>query len=206
MAAASSSATWKRRRSSSRARARSSPPRPAELVDDGADLVPGGTQRPEVDVAERSSASRWAAACSKRLVGVLAVEVDQLGAHRCQLAGRRQPPVDVGPAAPDRGMARASTTSSPGVAAGVAAVGTAARAPCATGPDESALDPGLVGAGPHQHRVGPSADQQLDGVDDQGLAGPGLAGERRHARAEHEAQVGDHPEVADGQFEHHPVT
>ena len=37
--------------------------------------------------------------------------------------------------------------------------------------------------GPHQHRVGPAADQQLDRLDHHGLAGAGLAGERGHARA-----------------------
>ena len=49
---------------------------------------------------------------------------------------------------------------------------------------EPALDEGLVGAGPHHRRVGPAAEQQAEGPDQQRLAGPGLAGQGGHARPE----------------------
>ena len=57
-------------------------------------------------------------------------------------------------------------------------------------------------AGPHEHGVGPAADEQLDGLDEQRLAGAGLAGERGHARARARARGRSMtPEVRDGQLE-----
>ena len=173
---------------------------------ESADLLPGGLQRSEVDPAEPVERFALRGRVQQGLVRVLAVEIDQLCARRCELAGRRQPPVDVGPTPPRSGDGPRQYDLVSRLAGGVAAVVAAARAPCATGPDESALDPCSVGSGPDQHRVGASADQELDGVDDEGLAGAGLAGERRHPRAEEQAQLGDDPEIADGQFEDHPVT
>jgi hypothetical protein len=159
-------------------------------------------QRPEVDAAEPVERVALGGRVQQRLVGVLAVEVDELGADRRELAGRCQPPVDVG-AAPARAGNGAREDDL------VAGVGAAVARAIARGigrPHESALDPRLVGARPHQHRVGASPHQQLDGVDDKRLAGAGLAGERRHPWAEHEAQLGNDPEIADGQFEDHPAT
>jgi hypothetical protein len=166
----------------------------AQLVEDRPDLVAGGTQGAQIDVAEPVEGVALGGGVQQRLVGVLAVEVDQLRACRRQLAGRRQPPVDVG-AAPPR--ARDRPRQHHLVPLGVAVV---------TGlgvPDEAALDPRLVGAGTHQDRIGPAPDEQLDRVDDHRLAGPGLAGDRGHPRAEQQAQLCDHPQVADSKLDEH---
>ena len=69
--------------------------------------------------------------------------------------------------------------------------------------DEAALDHRLGGAGSHHGGVGPAAEEQLEGLDDEGLAGAGLAGERRHAGADHEVEVRDDTEVPHSQLDKH---
>ena len=51
--------------------------------------------------------------------------------------------------------------------------------------------------------VRPPSDEQLDGVDEQRLACSGLARECGHARAEHEHELVDDPEVADSELGQH---
>ena len=59
--------------------------------------------------------------------------------------------------------------------------------------------------------VSPPADEQLDRVDEQRLARAGLAREGGHAGAEHEHELVDDTQVADGELGQHgsevrPVT
>ncbi len=89
-------------------------------------------------------------------------------ARRRSPAARRRRPGS----RPSRGHDPASTISSPVSAS-----------------HEATLDARLVGAGAHEAGVGPAADQQLDGLDQQRLAGAGLARERGQARAEHQGQL-----------------
>ena len=122
----------------------------------------------------------------ERLVRVLAVEVDEPGADLGELADGREPPVDVRPAAPvQRDDAREHDL--------VAGVGV----------DESAFDARLGGAVADERRVGASADEELERLDEQRLARAGLAGDRGEAATEHEREVGDDPEVGDVQLGQH---
>ena len=66
----------------------------------------------------------------------------------------------------------------------------------ASGDHEPALDHGLVGPGPHHRGVGPSTEQEAQGLDQQGLTRSGLSGEGRHARLQGDGDVVDHAEVA----------
>ncbi len=49
------------------------------------------------------------------------------------------------------------------------------------------------GARSHHGALRPAAQEQLEGLDDEGLAGAGLTGERRHAGADHEVEIRDDP-------------
>ena len=103
---------------------------------------------------------------------VLPVELDEPGGGLGQGADRGHPPVDPRPGA-------TAADHRPGQHdLAVLTVGTG------PGPtvDEPALDHGLVGAGPHHRRIGPAPEEQAEGLDQQGLAGPGLAGEGGHPR------------------------
>ena len=55
----------------------------------------------------------------------------------------------------------------------------------------------LLGAGAHQRPVAAAAERQAQRVEDDRLAGPGLAGERRQAAAEAELEALDQHDVAD---------
>ena len=177
----------------------------AELGEYGADLLPGGLQRSEVDLAEPVERFALRGRVQQGLVGVLAVEIDQLGAHllrarRPSPAARRCRP----DSAPIGGWPAPARSRRPPRRR---RRGRGRRRP------RSARRAGRIGPRPMPRRLRTAPapgrrvpDQELDGVDDEGLAGPGLAGERRHPRAEEQAQLGDDPEIADGQFEDHPVT
>jgi hypothetical protein len=68
---------------------------------------------------------------------------------------------------------------------------------------EPPLDRRLRRTRPHERRIGAPAEQQLDRLHDERLAGAGLAGDGRHARPDHDVEVGDHPQVAHGQLDQH---
>ena len=93
----SSSSTWKRSRSISRARARSSPPSAASSPVDLGQLARAACSGPRSMPPKRSSASRCTAGRQQRLVGVLAVQVDQRPPQLGQGGRGGQAPVDVGP-------------------------------------------------------------------------------------------------------------
>ena len=60
---------------------------------------------------------------------------------------------------------------------------------------------GFVGAVAHERRIGAAPAEQIERVDDQGLARAGLAGDHGQARADRQQQVGDDPEVLDAQLD-----
>src|SRR4051812_20503944 len=112
------------------------------------------------------------------------MQVDEVGTTCCQLAGSRHASVDVG-ARPPAGR------------------DDPRQHHLLVADDEPPFHPSFLGALTHEHTVGPAADQQLDGLDEQRLAGTRLARERRHARREDKAQVVDHPEVPHRQLSQH---
>ena len=57
-----------------------------------------------------------------------------------------------------------------------------------------------VGPGAHHFLRSPVAEKQVDGVDDDRLAGARLAGEHVEARAESQFQLVDDRQVADAEF------
>jgi hypothetical protein len=120
------------------------------------------------------------------LVCVLAMEVDETGAHLGELAEGREPPVDVGPAAP----VQRHDSRQHDLVAGL-------------GVDESTFDARFGGTVAHERRVGAPSDEELDRLDQQRLARAGLAGDRGQPVTEHEREIGDDPEVGDVQLGQH---
>jgi hypothetical protein len=171
-------------------------PHARQLVEQVVDRDARRPQRGEVDAGEAVERVALGGGVQQRLVRVLTVQVDEQRPELGQLGGGRQPAVDVGPAA-----ARARDRPRHDHF-----VGRVSRLVGARAPHETPLDPRLVRPGPHQHRVGPAADQQLDGVDHHRLARAGLARHHGHPPAEQQAQLGDHTEIADGQlYQHGPL-
>ena len=68
---------------------------------------------------------------------------------------------------------------------------------------EDALDAGAVAAGAHELSAVLAAQQGVDGVDDDGLAGAGLAGEHAEVGRQRHVQPVDDGEVGDCQFSEH---
>ena len=99
----------------------------------------------------------------QRLVRVLAVQVDERAPALAELGRGREPAVDVAAGAPDRGN-------------------DAREHDLVVAVDEPAFDARFVGAVAHQRRIGATAAQQIERVDDQRLARAGLAGDHGHAR------------------------
>ena len=197
------------RRAGARPRRRRSRPAAAELVDleaqqvdlpgplalvaaeggqallDAGELLAGGAERLEVDAAEAVEGPALHRGREQRLVVVLAVEVDERRrrarpARRAWRGGRRRRPAS-GPTRARPGAARPRR-----------------RRP--------RTDPRPR---PRRHRGAPwpgSARPPTSSsmaVDDEGLAGAGLAGHRGHAGAEHQRQLGDDAEVGDAQLGQH---
>ena len=69
--------------------------------------------------------------------------------------------------------------------------------------DEPTLDTSLVGTGSHHRRVGTTADQQTDRLDEHRLAGAGLPGEDGEPWRDDEVEVLDDTEVLDVQLAQH---
>ena len=126
----------------------------------------------------------------QRLVGVLAVEVDERAADLGELARGGEAAVDVGAAAAVAGQ----DAREHGLLAGRRV-------------DEAPFDPGFGRAVAHERGVGAAADEQLHRFDDEGLARAGLAGDRGHPGrgVEHQVQVGDDPEIDHVQFDEHAL-
>ena len=62
---------------------------------------------------------------------------------------------------------------------------------------------GALGAMAHHAAIGAQAGQEVEGVDQQRLAGAGFAGNNGQARAEFEFGRRDHGEILDGQVSQH---
>ena len=63
---------------------------------------------------------------------------------------------------------------------------------------EQGLDAGGIGAVADERRVGAGAQREPEGIDDQALAGAGLAGDDVEAGLEREADAFDERQVGDG--------
>ena len=134
----------------------------------------------------RSRASRWAAG-EQALVGVLAVEVDEPGGQP-RRARRRWPAARR--CRPATALGRHDPRQHQLVVAG----------------DEAAVDACLGRPGPHDRRVGPTADEQLDRFDEHRLAGTRLTGHGCQTGAEDEVEALDDAEVLDVQLgQHAPI-
>ena len=73
------------------------------------------------------------------------------------------------------------------------------------GQSESSLHERLAAAAPHDRRVGPLAEEQLERAEERGLPGAGLACEHGHARPELEPGVLDEGEIAYVQLFEQPI-
>jgi len=139
-------------------------------------------------------------ALEQRLVGVLAVDVHQLLAqfaqalHRCRLA------VDIAAGAAV-GAHRAAQDAL------AVEVEFPLFQPLTHGGQsadlEGGADLGAVAAGAHGAAVGAIAQYQAQGVEQDGFAGAGFAGEHGHAGDELQFQVFDQGEIADGEVLEH---
>ncbi|MEZ4369011.1 MAG: hypothetical protein R2939_22430 [Kofleriaceae bacterium] len=142
------------------------------------------------------------------LVLVLAREVDQHRAELGQPRRRRQRAVDVGPAAATAldGAAHEHLVGAAVVEGGrqAGAVEDPAHPRREVGRHlEDRLDHRLVGAGARDVGRRPPAAQQVDGLDDERLAGAGLAGEDVEALAQLDGDVGQDGEVGDAEVSEH---
>ncbi len=71
------------------------------------------------------------------------------------------------------------------------------------GDGELGDDGGLLGARAHEAGIGPLSERQAERVEQDRLAGPGLAGQHAQTRAERQGQAVDQNDVADRQSEQH---
>jgi hypothetical protein len=122
------------------------------------------------------------------LVFVLAVQVDERRTQFPQRRRRRQRVVDEGAAAPLRGDLAAHDHF------------------VSVGAFEDRLDRRDRFAGAHEVGAGASADEQVDGFDDYGLAGAGFAGEDVQAGFELDFETFDDRQVAHAEKAKHVET
>ena len=76
---------------------------------------------------------------------------------------------------------------------------------CPGGGAKQAVTPACAAPGPHQCRVRPRAQRQTETVEQDRLAGAGLAGQHRQARAEGQVQPLDQHHVADRKRGEHSI-
>ena len=120
----------------------------------------------------------------QRVVLVLPVKFDEASREVLERAGGRQLAVDVRAAPSLRGDLAANQQL------------FAARL-------EDGFDRGDVFAGTHEVARGPAAEQEPDGLDEDGLAGPGLPGQDVEARLEFHLDRVDHGEAFDAEKAQH---
>ena len=145
------------------------------------------------EAVEQAQLARW---LEESLLIVLAVDLREAGPERREAADRDRAVVQahgrttVGsdlPTHDDRPLARLDQVRQRVVVGRGRSV-------------EDRLDAGGIGPGADLVGGGARAERECDGVDDQRLAGAGLAGEHREARREGEPHRLDHGEVLDGQL------
>ena len=120
-------------------------------------------------------------------MGVLAVQVDELGRRLGERRRRCRTAVDVG-ARPAIG---GNHTTQHHLAA------------FAVVTDETGVDARFNGTGSDDDRIGPCADDEFEGLDEHRLARSGFAGDRRQAVADDEIDGSDDPEALDVQLSEH---
>ena len=130
-------------------------------------MVASSSSRPcdrlEIDPGEAVEGVALCRLVQQGLVCVLAVEIDEVVSELGQQRRRRHPTVGVGARSPrDRDR--------PG------------EDDLAFADDEASFDHRLLGAGPHHGGVCAASEEELESLDDERLAGAGLAGEGGHAR------------------------
>ncbi len=144
---------------------------------------PQGAHLLEVDPGEAVEGSALDRRAQKRLVRVLTVQVDEVAPARFERCDRRHLVVDLG--------ARPSRPGHDAPQHDLAIQG------------EASLD-GRLGRGrADDDRIGAPADEQLERLDHEGLAGAGLTGDRRQSGRKDDVDVLDHPELADAQLLEH---
>ncbi len=150
---------------------------PAELDEalvDRGELATSYCYRLEVGPREGVESVALRRLVQQRLVRVLSMEVDQAIPDLREHRDWSHPAVHIGTRAP-RGGDRPREHDLP------------------VAVHEAPFDHGFGRARAHDGRVGPAAEEQLERLYDERLAGTGLAREGRHARADDEVEIGDDP-------------
>ncbi len=136
----------------------------------------------------------------QRQVLALAVHIDQQTADLAQQRGGHRPAVDARHR-PAVGAHFAGQHEEIGVIAFQAVLGQQRHDPGRRRPKlERALDFGALRAGAHHIGRRAIPEQEVDGVDDDGLARAGFAGEHIEARRENQIEPIDDGQVADTEF------
>jgi len=137
----------------------------------------------------------------QRMVGVLAVDVGEPLAGRTQLRQRHRAAIDPRPAAP-AGIDRAAQDQPPLVGVQRLLL-QPARKSVGIGQVELRGHLGALTPGAHHGRVAAATERQPQRIEQNRLAGAGLAGQRTEAGAEFELESVDDDEVTDGQAAQH---
>jgi len=133
---------------------------------------------------------------------VLAVDLDQGLTDLAQGGDARRLVVDEGAAAAvgGQGAAQDQLLAGGDIEAALADQGDQGRV---VGGGEDGGGRGLFGPGPHQTGVGACPQRQAEGVENDRLAGPGLAGQHGQAAMDLEVERIDQHDVADGEGGQH---
>ena len=151
-------------------------------------LAPEGPHQAEIRAGEGIEDVALGDGRDEGAVLVLPVDLDQRGGRLAQRGERRHAAVHPGPGSP---FGR-NGTGQDHFAGGV------------TLPHhETGLHESLRGSGAHHARIGPAAQDQLQGLDHQGLARTRLTGEGGHSGPEDQGQVLDHTQIAHVQIGQH---
>ena len=137
-----------------------------------------------------------AARVDQRPVVVLAVDLDERPAHLAQELHANGDVVDEGAGAAVGGLDAAQDQRRIGLQA---VIGKEPQHGMIGGEIESRGHLALAGALPHQRGIAAAADGEGEGIEQDRLAGAGLAGEHAKARAEFEIEPVDQNDVADRQ-------
>ena len=166
-------------------------------------VVPGSRQagRPDRVVGKGVEDRAMVGRLEQPALLELALDLDQAVAELAQQPDTRRLVVDKGAAAP---IGREQPPQNDSLA-GILAPGRAQdRVGRVVAPDcELGRHRRLLGAGPHQPCLRPPAERQAERIQEDRLAGPGLAGQHAQAPAKDEGEPVDQDDIADGQAEQH---